>query len=338
MRIGRAWNGPLSFNQVSNFLSALEVIGTTDIWNHYPGNADSQSVYLTDPQYFPECREDDGWSGNINEGHCIFDDLNDYTWYHYRTLNCYEENDCEQYGWQGGSINRSEVVVQAIRHEETEIYPWDIESWYLAPVAGPFETNECRIQYELNSDGDKRLYLRESGNPGDCAYDLTSLIDHYYRMVTPVGDDALKVEHTRVVHHELINSMEQLYESWDSYNLQDWKQYIETKVSDHIMCQIFAIYCRRREIDRISDGGISIPNGGTSEYETIRDEYINEWAVIATVDHFPNEGGTALTDPTTLSRDSKFEGAVRKLLQTVNDAGHPAETLSVTFRQNEEDE
>lgn len=335
------WDGlewPLSWNQVKAFVEALELIGTANIWNYSAGAADLESVYLIDPQYFPECREDDGWSGNVNEGHCIFDDLNNYTWYHHRTLDCYEENDCEQYGWENGSINQSEVVVQAISHIWTEAHPWNIESWYLAPVAGPIGMHECRIQYEVNSDGDKRLFLRESGNPGDCAYDLETTIDHYYRMVTPVGDEALRVEHTRQVHHELVNPEIQLYEVWNSYTLRDWKQYIRSKVSDHIMCQIFAIYCRRGETELTSDGGISIPDGGTSEYETVRDEYVNEWAVIATVDHFPNESGTAQVDPTILSRDSKFEEAVRKLLQTVHDAGHPAENLGIAFRQNEEEE
>jgi len=117
--------------------------------------------------------------------------------------------------------------------------------------------------------------------------------------------------------------------SYDRAALSDWKQYHSVLETPKICCQIYGAYCKRYELDRTSDGG----DQGTSEYTIVREEYVNDTAVVAGVAYYPDENGTSTRNPRNIGRDEDLEAAIENLLKTVADLGERASGLNVTLKE-----
>jgi hypothetical protein len=327
---GLQW--PLSWNQVKAFLSALDELTVQSIWSAViePGHeGETPTDYVWGRDSFV-CPEDDGLEGYENQGPSSYDLLNAYTWYDWASLHCQGEVDPCSIWNVSGQYKVVEIRMPAVYEAPNDPRPWGLYSYYLNPVSGPWANHECRIQYEIDTESESML--TNGDEYGYCFYVENHTVNHQYRVVTPIGDTALRIEYTHQEHDQMINPEYQPYLIEDRYNLRDWKQYVSNRVSDHIFCQIYAIYARRREVQKISDGLWE------SEYTIVRDEYVDEWAVVAAVDYYRDESGTSTRNPADQNRDANLEAAIANLLKTVYDLGEPADGLWVSFRQHEEEE
>ncbi|WP_319406186.1 hypothetical protein [uncultured Desulfosarcina sp.] len=321
---GLEW--PLSWNQVKDFLAALDTIEIQSIWSPSVASAELPTDYVWGIDYLV-CPDGEG-EGYENQGISSYDLLNTHEWYVYAWLECQGFVDPCSLLMESGGSKRTETRMPAVHEEPNDSRPWGVYSYYLNPINKPeWGTQECRLQHEVDSDGTSILKYEE----GDCFYDRISTTEYKYRFVTPIGDVALRKDYYHFEHDHLVNVEYQPYQVDDRYVIRDFKQFVTCFYSDKIFLQLYAIFCRRIETQRVSDGGWE------SEYTTIRDEYVNEFKCAAAVDYYRDEGGTATRHPKDQGRDAGLEAAVEKLLETVYDAGDPAEHLWVKFYQNEEE-
>lgn len=324
---GLEW--PLTWSQVANFLSALELIPSNSMWAPISPGIDHEGEIPTDYVYGAEyrsCPSDEG-GGYENQGVSSYDVLAEHEWYMFSDLWCQEFFEpCHGYGMDG-FIKTTEIVMPAVTEEPNETRPWGVYSYILNPVLNPgWGQQELRLQHEV----DLLDSLPVGTEDGGCFWIDERTYEYRYSFESPIGGNPIVTDYYHYEHDKMVSYSLQPYKVDDRYLLRDFEQLVTCIYSDKIFVQLYALFCRRYETQKVSDGT------PYAVQTTIRQEYVNEAKCVAAADFYNDEGGTSTRHPSIQNRDSGLENAIEALMLSVYDDGHKASNLWVTLYQNEE--